>query len=169
MRPTAISPPRYASGFCPAFSSHDNSLRICALPQRQGFANITAAVKEQHDGFGHAGGIGDAERFVRSARAGAHPFCLQSFLVQTHVHPLGAASGPATISISAPHDGKAPLDADHCLLCQEYVHAGAYVTPAAAAVLPPSIAVSVVALSEAPFLLARQISRNWMGRAPPRA
>jgi len=96
-------------------------------------------------------------------------FCLQSFLVQTHVHPLGAASGPATISISAPHDGKAPLDADHCLLCQEYVHAGAYVTPAAAAVLPPSIAVSVVALSEAPFLLARQISRNWMGRAPPRA
>ena len=98
-------------------------------------------------------------------------FCLQSFLVQTHVHklPLPVSSAGITQTVSAPHDGKSPLDVDQCLFCQEYTHAGAYVTPAVAAALPPMMAVGVIALAAAPFLAARPTSHIWIGRAPPRA
>jgi hypothetical protein len=97
-------------------------------------------------------------------------FFLQSFLVQTHVHNLMLpASSVAGTAVSAAHDGKAPLDADRCLLCQEYTHSGAYVTPAVAAALPPMLAIGVVVLKAAPALASKPISHNWMGRAPPRA
>ena len=98
-------------------------------------------------------------------------FCLQSFMVQTHVHslPLNIASRGEVQSVSAPHHGKAPLDADRCLLCQEYTHAGAYVMPAVASALPPMIVVGVVRLAATPFLAAKPTSHIWIGRAPPRA
>ena len=98
-------------------------------------------------------------------------FCLQSFLVQTHIHniPLGDVSAGEAQSVSAPHQGKVPLDADQCLFCQEYTHAGAYVMPAVASVLPPMMAVGVIALAAVPFLAAKPTSHIWIGRAPPRA
>jgi hypothetical protein len=96
-------------------------------------------------------------------------FSLQSFLVQTHIHNLPlSVSAAGGVSLAAPHDGKAPLDIDKCLFCQEYMHAGAYLTPAAAAVLPPYAAVSLLTFVVAPFVAARTPSHNWMGRAPPR-
>jgi hypothetical protein len=96
-------------------------------------------------------------------------FGLQSFLVQTHLHNLPQSlSAAAGISVSAPHS-KAPLDTDKCFLCQEYLHGGAYLTPAAAAVLPPSAVVSLLPLLLPLALTERLVSHNWMGRAPPRA
>jgi hypothetical protein len=96
-------------------------------------------------------------------------FTLQTFLVQTHLHNLPASllpAGTATASLPAP---KAPFDAEKCFLCQEYTHVGVYLTPAAAAVLPPSAAVSQLPHTLAAFAAARPLSHNWMGRAPPHA
>jgi hypothetical protein len=98
-------------------------------------------------------------------------FCLQSFVIQTHVHnlPQSTAATSQQAYVSAPHDGKAPLDADKCMFCQEYTHSGAYVMPALAAALPPMTAVGVIALAATPFLAAKPTSHIWIGRAPPRA
>jgi hypothetical protein len=95
-------------------------------------------------------------------------FTLQAFLVQTHLHNLPVSletSGMVTASAPA---SKAPLDIDKCFLCQEYVHGGTYLTPAAAAVLPPSAVVSLLPRVLETVAAARPLSHNWMGRAPPR-
>lgn len=97
-------------------------------------------------------------------------FSVQSFLVQTHLHNLPQSFVAASsVSVSAPDTSKAPVDADKCFLCQEYVHGGVYLTPAAAAVLPPSAVASLLPFVLVPFITGRQHSHNWMGRAPPRA
>ena len=97
-------------------------------------------------------------------------FSLQSFLVQTHLHNLPQTfAAVAGVTVSAPAPTQTPVDADKCFLCQEYLHGGVYLTPAAAAVLPPSAVVSLLPLALAPFVAARLVSHNWMGRAPPRA
>ena len=96
-------------------------------------------------------------------------FGIQSFLVQTHLHNLPQnLSAAAGLAVSAP-PSKAPLDTDKCFLCQEYLHGGAYLTPAAAAVLPPSAVVSLLPLVLAAVVTKRPVSHNWIGRAPPRA
>ena len=96
-------------------------------------------------------------------------FSIQSFLVQTHVHALalGAPLSPAAVSTS--HETQAPFDADKCVLCQEFVHAGNYVLPGGLAVLPPTAHISLLPFELAPVVAARVISHDWMGRAPPRA
>ena len=96
-------------------------------------------------------------------------FSVQSFLVQPHLHNLPQSfSAAAGITASTP-SSKAPLDADKCFLCQEYLHGGAYLTPAAAAGLPPSTVVSLLPLLLPLTLTERFVSHNWIGRAPPRA
>jgi hypothetical protein len=97
-------------------------------------------------------------------------FAFQSYLVQVHIHNLPSSVAAAReLSVSPPDDGKAAPDADKCLLCQEYVHAGAFLLPAAAAVLPPAMAVSLVRLAAVPAVTARSPSHIWISRAPPRA
>ena len=95
-------------------------------------------------------------------------FGLQSFLVQTHLHNLPLRSAAAGLALSAP-SSQVPLDADKCFLCQEYLHGGAYLTPAAVAMLPPTAVVSVQPLRLALVLADRPVSHSWRGRAPPRA
>jgi hypothetical protein len=98
-------------------------------------------------------------------------FTFQSFLVQTHIHnlPQTFTAGAGIAGVTASRDAKAPLDADKCFLCQEYLHSGAYLTPAAVAALPPTAAASLLPLLLAPLHAARLLSHNWKGRAPPRA
>lgn len=97
-------------------------------------------------------------------------FSLQSFLVQTHIHAMRLTSQDhAGVTLSTPQRSTTPLDADNCVLCQEYLHSGAYLTPAATAVLPPSAQISILPLIVAPIAVAREVSHIWMGRAPPRA
>lgn len=96
-------------------------------------------------------------------------FTFQSFLVQTHIHNLPQSFSTGIAGVAASHGAKAPLDADKCFLCQEYVHSGAYLTPAVIAALPPTATASLLPLLFAPLHAVRLLSHNWKGRAPPRA
>jgi len=97
-------------------------------------------------------------------------FFLQSFLVQTHLHKLLLPAEPAGgITVSAPSPAPSLPDTDSCLLCQEFIHGGVYLTPAAAAVLPPSAIVTLLPLMVSAPVSGRLISHIWMGRAPPHA
>ncbi len=98
-------------------------------------------------------------------------FTTQSFLVQTHLHDFPKNFAPAATAPSAslPQNDKAPIDADKCLLCQEYTHSGSFVLPVAVAVLPPNAVLSLLPLVLAPFGHARTASHDWKGRAPPHA
>lgn len=97
-------------------------------------------------------------------------FSLQSFLIQTHVHALvmGNFADAGYAAVSRTPD-KAPFDADQCVLCQEFVHSGTYLPPAAVAVLAPSAQVSLLPLVAAPVAIAKITSHIWIGRAPPHA
>jgi hypothetical protein len=110
-------------------------------------------------------------------------FITQSFAVQTHVH-FGAAAEAAVVDKTdavqkansglhsqplAERQGKtAPSDDPaNCPLCQEFLYAGSYVTPAAIAVLPPALAVSTVVVETREPSPVWAISHSWQGRAPP--
>ncbi len=104
-------------------------------------------------------------------------FALQGYVVQTHIH---FAPGAAALldAVAASHGVKGAAQDHHdkyppaddpanCPICQEILHSGQFVTPSAAALLPPSLAASTIAIVdvELPFVLA--LSHSWRGRAPP--
>lgn len=98
-------------------------------------------------------------------------FAVQSTLVQTHLHNLPRSVVGMSQVVPAVHtdDGKAAPDEDNCLLCQEYLHAGIFLAPAAAAVLPPVAAISLIRLTAPAPAVAASPSHIWTSRAPPRA
>jgi hypothetical protein len=97
-------------------------------------------------------------------------FFLQSLVVQSHFHPApqpaGAQTATAHVPAPAPLRGEGPVD--QCRLCQELLHAGAFVTPSA------SFAVASLALTTAIFsalpsaLISPATAFAWRSRAPPR-
>ena len=99
-------------------------------------------------------------------------FTLQGFLIQTHIH-IASAGVPAAADIydgvpGSSHD-KYPSKNDpaNCPLCQQFTSAGAFVTPAAAAILLPAPSVSVIEVAaHAPAFVA-SVTHIWRGRAPP--
>lgn len=102
-------------------------------------------------------------------------FTCQTYITQTHIHFPFAASGSAAIDVAnktAPNqNGKEPFrpnqDPVNCPICQELVHAGSVITPAAI-VLPTVLPVfNLVAVAET-ALHFQAPSHNWQGRAPPR-
>lgn len=107
-------------------------------------------------------------------------FALQSFVVQTHIHftqadtaRLAAYAASHRIAHSGTgedHHDKFPANEDpaNCPICQEILHSGQFVAPAAHVFLPPTVAVSIIAIveTELPFVVA--LSHDWRGRAPPR-
>ena len=100
-------------------------------------------------------------------------FICQSYLVQTHIHglPLTVIVHSDTGSVlSSPQPG-GPTDQDsaNCLLCQEFLHAGNFVLPAAIAALPPMLVISAIVAVVAPILAVKPASHSWVGRAPPLA
>lgn len=103
-------------------------------------------------------------------------FVIQSFLVQTHIHftpealaRLAAHNTHAVTDDPAHHD-KYPANEDpaNCPICQEILHSGQFVAPAAQVYLPPALAVSTIVIVDGalPFIVA--LSHSWRGRAPPR-
>ncbi|HEX2761697.1 MAG TPA: hypothetical protein VHM27_14330 [Rhizomicrobium sp.] len=97
-------------------------------------------------------------------------FLLQSFAVQSHIHPLDkpASVAAAINNIPAPVKKIDPVDLGSCRLCQEIVHAGAFVAPSAFAV-PASQNAAIIAFTALPLLaglLAPAFA--WQSRAPPR-
>jgi hypothetical protein len=111
-------------------------------------------------------------------------FIAQSFAVQTHIH-LESVAEAAVVDKSAAAQKTAPDihgqdpqadrqgktapadDSANCPLCQEYLYAGSYVTPAAIAILPPVLAVSTVPVEIREMSPVWAISHSWQGRAPP--
>jgi hypothetical protein len=99
-------------------------------------------------------------------------FVLQSYIVQTHIHfapsDLAQLAGDSAAK-SAPHHDNFPANDDpaNCPICQEILHSGHFVTPAAAALLLPTLAVSTIALVDRPLPVVSAPSHSWRGRAPP--
>jgi len=102
-------------------------------------------------------------------------FAFQSYVTQTHIHMTGSAAGIATASAdggkpSAQHDRyPANQDPSNCPICQDMVHSGSFITPAAIAAVAPSFAVSVIAIFIHTAIAIQPASHSWRGRAPPHA
>lgn len=109
-------------------------------------------------------------------------FAFQSFLTQTHIHLSASRSlssaqsahtskptGEAASLFKKTPQRKAPADDDpaKCPLCQALGYAGLYVTPAAAALLVPAAAVSILPLAVQTSSAHEAVSHNWQGRGPP--
>jgi hypothetical protein len=100
-------------------------------------------------------------------------FLGQTYLVQTHIH-MPATGKPAVVDLldgAAPTSdhGKAPLkdDSANCPLCQQFASAGQFVTPAAAAILLPSLSISIIEVAAFVGDFAPPVTHIWRGRAPP--
>jgi hypothetical protein len=100
-------------------------------------------------------------------------FTAQAYLVQTHIHlpttdrtVVDLLDGP----ISPADHGKAPAkdDPSNCPLCQQSAMAGQFLTPAAAAVLLPSLGYSVITVASPVSTLVAAVTHIWRGRGPPR-
>lgn len=104
-------------------------------------------------------------------------FSIQGYLTQTHIH--WAMERQASLSQSqdhrtangAPTDRKdgypANEDPANCPLCQELIHAGQFVTPAAAALGLPFFSISVIEVAVPTAMLVQAVTHIWRGRAPP--
>ena len=107
-------------------------------------------------------------------------FGFQSYVTQTHIHlapnsfasfaDLGAGT-PAAEGTSKQQPDKFPPGDDpaNCPICQEILHSGQFVTPSAAALLLPTLAVSTIAIVVDITKAAQTASHNWRSRAPPKA
>jgi hypothetical protein len=112
-------------------------------------------------------------------------FFLQSYVAQTHIHPLTAHRATADRLASLAPDGVAKADKSDrgvpprdrlpgnddpakCPLCQAVGHAGQYVWPNAALFILPQLAAAIVPVAVAILQIPQAQSHNWQGRAPPR-
>lgn len=100
-------------------------------------------------------------------------FALQSYTTQTHIHkPVlpGWAGIAAALDLNVPVKGdKAPTkqDQQNCPLCQGVAHAGAFVSPTAAAVLAPTLSVQIIATVLGTAISFDTLSHDWQSRGPP--
>jgi hypothetical protein len=102
-------------------------------------------------------------------------FGLQSYIAQTHIHfkpdtfssysKLAAESGKGQQPDKFPANG----DPANCPICQEILHSGQFVTPTAAILLLPAVAVSVIKIVADIPVAAQRPSHAWRSRAPPKA
>jgi hypothetical protein len=96
-------------------------------------------------------------------------FVLQCLAVQTHIHQLiqpVAKAASLHVPVPAPPKNQGPID--HCRLCQELVHAGAFVTPLATAVFAELSFVAAIFAALPAFAGAYAKPFAWQSRAPPR-
>jgi len=98
-------------------------------------------------------------------------FAVQGLAVQTHIHgdPLTALDHVTHLSQPVMPASQDPYDPANCPLCQELLHAGVYVTPAASELV---IILNAVAFAPAFAHLphaATERQHSWQGRAPPSA
>jgi len=104
-------------------------------------------------------------------------FIFQTFVVQTHIHgtALVAAPGASLTVTKSVEQGQTPDklppadDPANCPICQELLHAGAFVTPTLAALLVSTV-VTVVHMVVAEIATTQIVtSHGWKSRAPPTA
>ena len=97
-------------------------------------------------------------------------FFLQSLVVQSHFH--STTPQPAGVQAASAHVPATPLRSqgpvDQCRLCQELMHAGAFVTPSASSALA-SLAFTLAVFTAVPSaLVSLTTAFAWQSRAPPR-
>lgn len=101
-------------------------------------------------------------------------FAFQSYSTQTHIHKptlSGFAGIAAALDLDFPaKDGKAPVkqDQQNCPLCQGMAHAGAFISPSAAAALLPTLSVQIIAFATNVAIVFDAFSHDWQSRGPPR-
>lgn len=97
-------------------------------------------------------------------------FAFQSYVVQTHIHFAPATTLAGAHGTSGHHD-KFPANDDpaNCPICQEILHNGQFIAPAAQFLLPPTLAVSTITLVDEALPHITAPSHSWRGRAPPHA
>jgi hypothetical protein len=98
-------------------------------------------------------------------------FALQSYVTQTHIH-LAPGSFASYNQLGAakkqlPDKFPAQDDPANCPICQEILHSGQFVTPSAAAVLLPSLSVSIIAIVTHIVVAPEATSHTWQSRGPP--
>lgn len=102
-------------------------------------------------------------------------FALQSYTTQTHIHKPtlpGFAGIAAALDLDVPvKDSKAPVkqDQQNCPLCQGVAHAGAFVSPTAAAAALPTLSVQIIAVTLHIAAAFDAVSHGWQSRGPPLA
>lgn len=100
-------------------------------------------------------------------------FGLQSYVTQTHIHlqPVTFGSYDSLKKETPPGQDKYPSRGDpaNCPICQEIAHTGQFLTPSAAALALPTMAVSIIAIVAAMPAAAQRPSHAWQSRAPPEA
>jgi len=96
-------------------------------------------------------------------------FFIQSFALQTHIHPMPPAAVAATVAHTPaplPLQNQDPVD--QCRLCQELVHSGVFVSPSAT-VIAASLNIVAAVFAALPSLAAEPVQAfSWQSRAPPR-
>jgi hypothetical protein len=99
-------------------------------------------------------------------------FGLQSYVTQTHIHLApDSFAGASDSGATKQKPDKFPANGDpaNCPICQEIAHTGQFVTPSAAALLLPSLAISIVRIVADIPTGAQSSSHAWRSRAPPKA
>ena len=108
-------------------------------------------------------------------------FAIQTYLTQTHIHfssegqssgvhgQLALGGGKVANGVPVDRKDRYPANEDpaNCPLCQELIHAGQFVTPAAAVLFLPSLAISVIELTIRYSPHLHTVTHIWRGRAPP--
>lgn len=97
---------------------------------------------------------------------------VQGYFTQTHIHPqnLAGSSIAQKLNDSSPRHHNVPVDDSpaNCPLCQQFLHNGQFVAPAALVFFLPTLAISTIEIA---MLAARRfdaVSHSWLSRAPPR-
>jgi hypothetical protein len=109
----------------------------------------------------------------------AAAFLLQSLIVQTHIHGANFGNGNNVAQVllklvtgnefALPGKKSIPErdDSAKCPFCQAVMHAGAFLSPAAAALAQPLECVSIIEIGFSALAAIEAVSHNWLGRAPP--
>jgi hypothetical protein len=96
-------------------------------------------------------------------------FFLQGLAVQTHIHDRTPV---ARMAIALPAPAKAPPKSqdpvDQCRLCQEFMHAGVFITPSTTALSVDLNYVAAVFAAQSGAIAAPATTFAWQSRAPPR-
>jgi hypothetical protein len=97
-------------------------------------------------------------------------FVIQSYAVQTHIHPLAKRelAAIAASNIPAPAKNIDPVDVGSCRLCHAVHHAGIFLAPFSFTV-PASLSLTSAVFVTLPlFVGAIAPAFPWQSRAPPR-
>jgi len=96
-------------------------------------------------------------------------FFLQGLAVQSHVHTPLQPQAQRAASTQAPGPLKTQNPLDQCSLCQELMHAGAFVAPSAVGTNFNQSFVTAVYAALPGFASASTTAFAWRSRAPPHA